>query len=90
MYKTYSPAFGFYKDIDDGKETLEAKGGQFWDGRASDMAEQAVGPLLDPVEMNNSSIEAVVEKVRTGPYGDLVRTVYGDDVFADPKVSMSS
>ena len=72
MYKTYSPAFGFYKDIDDGKETLEAKGGQFWDGRASDLAEQATGPLLNPIEMNNPSIEAVVEKVRTGPYADLV------------------
>ena len=22
MYKAYSPAFGFYKDVDDGKETL--------------------------------------------------------------------
>ena len=35
MYKTYSPSFGFYKDIDEGQETIEAKGGQFWDGRAS-------------------------------------------------------
>src|SRR5271165_3113654 len=67
MYKAYSPAFGFYKDVDDGKETLEAKGGQFWDGRASDLAEQATGPLLNPVEMNNPSIEAVAEKVKTGP-----------------------
>ena len=44
MYKTYSPAFGFYKDEDEGKETLEAKGGQFWDGRASDLTEQARRP----------------------------------------------
>ena len=88
MYKTYSPAFGFYKDIDDGKETLEAKGGQFWDGRASDLAEQATVPMLDPVEMNNPSIEAVVEKVKTGPYADLVRSVFGADAFADPKAAM--
>ncbi len=88
MYKTYSPAFGFYKDVDDGKETLEAKGGQFWDGRASDMAEQATGPMLDPVEMNNPSIEAVVAKVKAGAYADLVVQVYGDDAFADPKAAM--
>ncbi len=88
MYKTYSPAFGFYKDVDDGKETLEAKGGQFWDGRASDLAEQATGPLLNPVEMNNPSIEAVVEKVRTGPYAELVTSVFGADAFSDPKEAM--
>jgi cytochrome c peroxidase len=89
MYKTYSPAFGFYKDVDDGKETLEAKGGQFWDGRASDLLEQATGPLLNPVEMNNPSIEAVVEKVRVGGYADMVTALYGSDVFADPKVAMT-
>ena len=85
MYKTYSPAFGFYKDEDEGKETLEAKGGQFWDGRASDLAEQATGPLLNPIEMNNPSIEAVVEKVRAGSYADMVVALFGADVFADPK-----
>ena len=90
MYKTYSPAFGFYKDIDDGKETLEPKGGQFWDGRASDLAEQATAPLLNPVEMNNPSIEAVVEKVRTGPYSDLVASVFGADAFSDPKAAMTN
>ena len=88
MYKTYSPAFGFYKDVDDGKETLEAKGGQFWDGRASDLVEQASGPLLNPVEMNNPSIEAVVEKVKTGSYANMVKTLYGADVFTDPKTAM--
>jgi len=28
-------------------------GGQFWDGRASTLADQAKGPFLNPVEMNN-------------------------------------
>ena len=44
MYKTYSPAFNFYKDVDEGKETLEAKGGQFWNGRASDLASRRRAP----------------------------------------------
>jgi cytochrome c peroxidase len=89
MYKTYSPAFGFYKDVDDGRDTLEAKGGQFWDGRASDLVEQAAGPLLNPVEMNNPSIEAVVDKVKAGAYADMVTSLYGADVFADPKAAMT-
>jgi cytochrome c peroxidase len=85
MYKTYSPPFGFYKDVDDGKEVLEAKGGQFWDGRAADLVEQPVMPLLNPIEMANPSIEAVIEKVRTGAYADLVAAVYGTDVFQEPR-----
>ncbi len=89
MYKTYSPAFGFYKDIDEGKVKLEPKGGQFWDGRASDLVEQATVPMLNPVEMNNPSVEAIVEKVKTGGYADLVVSLYGADVFNDPKAAMT-
>ena len=83
MYKTYSPAFGVYRDVDDGKETLVAKGGQFWDGRAADLVEQPAGPLLDPHEMNNPSREAVVEKVKTAPYADLARAALGEDAFVE-------
>ena len=89
MYKTYSPAFGFYKDVDEGKQVLEAKGGQFWDGRASDLVEQPAGPLLNPLEMNNPSIEAVVAKVKQGGYADMMTALYGADVFADPKIAMA-
>jgi len=90
MYKTYSPAFGFYKDVDDGKETLEAKGGQFWDGRASDLAEQAMGPLLNPIEMNNPSIEAIVDKVKAGSYADLAKSLFGESALDDPKSAMTN
>ena len=89
MYKSYSPAFGFFKDEDDGKDKLEARGGQFWDGRAADLIEQATGPLLNPVEMNNPSIEAVVAKVKAGPYAALVTELYGSHVFDDPKAAMT-
>ena len=88
MYKSYSPPFGFYKDEDDGKEVLEAKGGQFWDGRANDLAEQMKGPLTNPDEMNNPSLDAVVAKIETGEYADLARAVFGDQLFADRKAAM--
>ncbi len=88
MYKTYSPAFGFYKDVDDGKDVLEAKGGQFWDGRASDLASQLRIPLTNADEMNNSSLDAVVEKIAGGEYADLVRRTLGDKIFDDPTAAM--
>lgn len=36
---------------------------QFWDGRAADLAEQAGGPPLNPVEMASASWEQIVEKL---------------------------
>ena len=37
---------------------------QFWDGRASDVEEQALGPILNPVEMGMPNKGAVVQKVQ--------------------------
>jgi len=36
---------------------------QFWDGRAEDLKEQALGPILNPVEMGMPSAEVVVKKL---------------------------
>ncbi|OUS25485.1 cytochrome-c peroxidase [Gammaproteobacteria bacterium 45_16_T64] len=36
---------------------------QFWDGRAATLADQAKGPILNPVEMGMPSAEAVMEKL---------------------------
>ncbi len=89
MYMAYSPPFGFYKEDDGGTEALKAKGGQFWDGRAATLAEQARGPLLNPLEMNNPSIEAVAAKIAASPYAGLAREVYGPDFFAEPGIAMN-
>ncbi len=90
MYKTYSPAFGVYKDNEDGKETIVVKGGQFWDGRAKDLVDQTTSPLLNPAEMNNPSLDAVVKKVAEGDYAPLVKSVYGAAAFDDPKTMMAN
>lgn len=37
---------------------------QFWDGRAADLAAQAKGPILNPVEMGMPDAKAVEKKVR--------------------------
>ena len=51
-------------------------GGQFLDGRAADLAEQAMGPFLNPKEMNNTR-QGVVEAVRSAPYARAFKAVYG-------------
>jgi cytochrome c peroxidase len=40
---------------------------QFWDGRAGDLAAQAKGPILNPVEMGMPNEHAVIEKLRVIP-----------------------
>jgi cytochrome c peroxidase len=89
MYMAYSPSFGFYKETKNGETKIEAKGGQFWDGRAATLVDQPVVPLLNTFEMNNPSIEAVVAKVEVGPYADLAKKLYGENIFADPNAAMA-
>lgn len=52
---------------------------QFWDGRAPNVEEQAKGPLVNPVEMANPDLDAVVKKVNDIPgYVEQFKTVYAD------------
>ncbi|WP_448956096.1 cytochrome-c peroxidase [Labrys neptuniae] len=85
-YEAYSPPFSFARRLNDvtGEPEIVPVGGQFWDGRAGDLQEQVAGPLLDPREMNNASLDAVVERIRKGPYAELVRNVYGPQAFDQP------
>jgi len=52
-------------------------GGMFWDGRATGwvlgdpLAEQALGPFLNPLEQNNASAQAVIDKVLASSYSAL-------------------
>jgi cytochrome c peroxidase len=52
-------------------------GGLFWDGRADSLEQQAGGPLMNPLEMNNRDRASVVNYVRTRPYANAVRELYG-------------
>jgi cytochrome c peroxidase len=60
-------------------------GGMFWNGRAAGwelgdpIAEQAMGPFLNPLEMNMPDKKSVVLKVQEADYADLFREVWGDD-----------
>jgi cytochrome c peroxidase len=52
---------------------------QFWDGRAADVEAQALGPILNPVEMAMPDAEAVVAVVKSIPgYAPLFRAAFPD------------
>jgi cytochrome c peroxidase len=56
---------------------------QFWDGRAADVEEQALGPILNPVEMAMPDERAVVRLLKSIPgYAEPFRTAFPED--ADP------
>ena len=72
-YMAFSPVFHY-----DPKEELYV-GGQFWDGRAPTLAEQAKQPFLNPVEMANPDKATVIKDVRNASYVPLFKRVYGPD-----------
>jgi cytochrome c peroxidase len=77
----YAPIL--YVDEDDGLWI----GGQFWDGRATGevlgdpLADQALGPFLNPVEMNNKHKNRVVKDVASSDYAALFEEVWGPGSF---------
>ncbi len=82
MYAAFSPQFSFQKSDED--DAWFAQGGQFWDGRAADLIEQAKGPFLNSKEMNNKDIAQLIAKIRTASYRDLFAQAFpGQDVLTD-------
>jgi len=82
-YRESTPPYDDNAANPDGVTSSSPGGGFMWDGRAATMAAQVALPLLNPVEMNNSSKAAVVQAVRDGTYADLFRQAFGDGIFAD-------
>jgi cytochrome c peroxidase len=74
-YAAFSPYFYY----DEKEQTY--MGGQFYDGRAGNLAEQAKGPLLNPLEMDNPDNKSVVEKIAAASYAGLFKYVYGPNIF---------
>jgi cytochrome c peroxidase len=76
-YMAFVPPLSFVT----AKDETEAVGGHFWDGRADTLEQQALGPLLNPLEMNNPSRKAVVDKIAASPYAVQFRRVFGAAIF---------
>jgi len=75
MYAKMAPAFF---TMDDGTHV----GGQFWDGRAKNLKEQAKGPLVDQAEMMMPDARSVVTRVKENAiYVEELKKLYGQDIF---------
>lgn len=75
-YASSSPTFHFDANIN------EFVGGQFWDGRSSNQAQQSMGPPLDANEMAMPSAVDVVKRLQENPiYEQAFKDFYGDDIF---------
>ncbi len=80
-YAAFSPLFHW-----DEAEGLYI-GGQFWNGRASNLTEQAKGPFLNPVEMAMPSEGSVVSRLKkSAKYRKLFWQVYGLNLVAVPYI----
>lgn len=76
LYAKYSPDFHFDENI---KEYI---GGQFWDGRALNLQEQAGKPPLDPLEMGMPDQLSVAKRLwQTPMHARLLTQFYGKEVW---------
>ncbi len=81
-YAGWSPRF--HRDADG-----QFVGGMFWDGRATGedlgdpLAEQAMGPFLNPLEQNMPDKKSVVLRLRKSDYAELFEEVWGKDSLGD-------
>ncbi|MGC9368840.1 MAG: cytochrome-c peroxidase [Paracoccaceae bacterium] len=66
-------------------------GGQFWDGRAANLAAQAGGPPLNPVEMAMPDKASVVARLAENPdYVAAFGHLYGEGVLEDPEAGYAA
>jgi cytochrome c peroxidase len=62
------------------------QGGLFWDGRADTLQSQAMGPLLNPVEMANPTMADAARKLSQATYRKLFIPLFGDTIFDKPQL----
>ena len=82
-YKDATPPYSDIAENPDGITLSSPGGGFFWDGRAATLADQAGGPLLNPLEMNNATKAAVVQTVRNAAYADMFKQAFGANSLDD-------
>lgn len=66
-------------------------GGQFWDGRETDLKGQAGGPPTNPVEMGMPNKASVVERLKENPdYIQAFEELFGSNIFNDVEQAYSA
>ncbi|MGB1311617.1 MAG: cytochrome-c peroxidase, partial [Leucothrix sp.] len=67
-----------------------ARGGQFLDGRASNLTDQAGQPLLNPAEMGMPDRASVIERLVAVPeYVAAFEAIYGVDVLVNTETAFA-
>jgi cytochrome c peroxidase len=69
-------------------EATVPQGGLDWDGRANTFQGQAIGPLLDPNEMDNHSAAEVLERFKRTAYADDLKKLFGPNIFDQPELAL--
>lgn len=64
------------------------QGGLDWDGRANTLQEQALGPLLDPNEMDNHSAAEFLERLTKAGYGEDLKKLFGPYILNQPVLAV--
>lgn len=84
-YAKLSPKFHF------DKKTSQYLGGQFWDGRAATLADQAKGPPLNPIEMGMASEQQIMQRLKKNDYyKSAFQKIYGKDIWKNSKTWYSA
>jgi len=64
-------------------------GGFFWDGRATTLREQAVGPIENPLEMNETLPNVVAKLSNSSEYPALFETAFGDNNITADRIGLA-
>ena len=85
-YLRFTPQFSRHlaQPSPDGVEDEGPAGGFTRDGAAQTLHEQAMLPLLNPVEMANADVADVAAKLRASSYAAQFRRVFGVAIFDHP------
>ncbi len=66
-------------------------GGQFWDGRANRLEDQAGGPPLNPIEMGMENEAAVIARLLEDPvYTEAFSALFEEGVLSDPQTGYTA
>lgn len=65
------------------------KNGMFWDGRAPLVRDQALKPIQDPLEMNETLVNAVAKLQAEKTYRDQFIRAFGNDTITSAKIGLA-
>jgi len=72
-----------------GAAALVPQGGLFWDGRADTLQDQALTPLLNPLEMDGGSVATLVAKLRRADYAPRFVALFGKAILDTPRLLLA-